>query len=120
MPEEPQAITQLNSLLGAATIAHEAIFEMRRELVARGQGSPEQAQLLAESARIVTVDIPRLSAAARQLSAEWRDQSLLDTGGAKETLAELESELARIEPEIDSLLERQREVAAQLRSMRER
>jgi hypothetical protein len=119
MPERPQAITQLNSLLGAVTIAHEAIFEMRRELIARDQGSPEQARLLAESARIVTVELPRLSAVARRLSVRWQEQSLRDTAGAKETLAELESELARIEPDVDSLLDRQREIAARLRSMRE-
>jgi len=34
MPERPPAITQLNSLLGAMTIAHEIIFETRRDLIA--------------------------------------------------------------------------------------
>jgi hypothetical protein len=119
MPARPPAITRLDSLLGAATIAHEAIFEMRRELIARDQGNPEQARLLAESARIVTIELPGLSAAARRLSAKWREQSLLDSKGAEQTLAELESELARIEPDIDSLLNRQQEIAAQMRSMRE-
>lgn len=119
MPERPQAIAQLDSLLAAATIAHEAIFEIRRELIARDQGDPEQARLLAESARIVTVDLPALSATARQLSAKWREQRLLDNEGAESTLAELETDLARIEPKIDLLLNRQREIAAQLRSMRE-
>ncbi len=36
------------------------------------------------------------------------------------TLAELEPELKRIEPKVDSLLDRQGEIAAQLRAMRER
>lgn len=119
MPERPQPIARLDSLLAAATIAHEAIFEMRRELITRDQGSPEQARLLAESARIVTADLPALSANARQLSARWGEQSLLDRQGAKATLAELEADLARIEPRIDVLLNRQREIAVQLRSMRE-
>jgi hypothetical protein len=119
MPERPAAIKRLDSLLGAATIAHEIIFETRRELIAEDRGSSEQARLLTESAQIVTVELPGLSATARELSARWREQSLLDSKGAEETLAELESELARIEPNVDSLINRQREIAAQLRSMRE-
>ncbi len=119
MPERPSAIKQLNSLLGAATIAHEIIFETRRELIAADRGNPEQARLVAESAQIATVELPRLSATARQLSARWREQSLLDRKGAEEVLAELESELKRIEPKIDSLLDRQREIAAHLHSMLE-
>ncbi len=119
MPERPQAIRRLDSLLAAAMIAHEAIFEMRRELIARDKGNPEQARLLAESARIVTVDLPALSADVRQLSAKWKEQALLDSEGAKGAIAELEADLARIEPRIDLLLNRQREIAAQLRSMRE-
>jgi hypothetical protein len=113
------AIVQLNALLGAVTIAHEAIFEMRRDLIARDRGNPEQARLLAESARIVTVELPDLSAVARQLATKWQEQSLLDTEVAEETLAELESELARIEPDFESLLNRQQEIAARLSLMRE-
>jgi hypothetical protein len=119
MPDRPPAIKRLDSLLSAAMIAHEAIFEMRRELISDDRGNPEQAQLLAESAQIVTVELSGLSAAARQLSVRWREQSLLDSKRAEETLAELESELAHIEPDVDSMLDRQREIAAQLRSMRE-
>ncbi|MGB7588529.1 MAG: hypothetical protein WBM00_07460 [Solirubrobacterales bacterium] len=59
-----------------------------------------------------------LSATAPQLSARCLEQRLLDSKGAEETLAELESELAGIESNVDSLLNRQREIAAQLRSMR--
>lgn len=51
MPERPSAIKQLNSLLGAVTIAHEIIFETRRELIAADRGNPEQARLVAESGR---------------------------------------------------------------------
>ena len=66
---------------------------------------------------IVTVELPRLSATARQLSARWREKSLLDSTGAAVVLAELESELKHLEPKIDSLLDRQREIAGLLRSM---
>lgn len=119
MAEDPAAIKQLNLLLSSATIAHETIFEIRRELIERDRGSPEQARLLEESARIVTIELPGLSASARQLSAKWREQSLLDAKRAEKTLAELESELARIEIDAESLLDRQIEIAARLNSMRE-
>ena len=38
MPERPTAIKRLDALFGAAMIAHEAIFEMRRELIASDRG----------------------------------------------------------------------------------
>lgn len=117
MPERTPAIKQLDSLLGAVTIAHEIIFETRRELIAADRGSPEQARLVAESAQIATVELFRLSAISRQLSVRWQEQSPLDSKGAEGTLAELESELMHLEPKIDSLLDRQREIAALLRSM---
>ena len=117
MPEDPTAIKELDLLLQTATIAHESIFEIRRELIASDQGNPEHAQLLEESARIATVELPGLSATARQLSAKWRDQVLLDAEGAAETLAELKSELARIKVDAESLLDRQLEIAARMDSM---
>jgi phage-related minor tail protein len=106
-------------MLSTAMIAHEAIFEMRRELIAGDRASPEQARLLEESARIVTVELPGLSATARRLSAKWEEQSLLHPDGAGKTLEELEAEVARSELAVRPLLDRQREIAAQLRSMLE-
>lgn len=117
MATRPDSVKRLDSLLAVATIAHEAIFEMRRDLIGRDQGGPKQAQLLAESARIVTVDLPALSVTARQLSTKWEEQSVLDREAGKTTLAEFESELARIRPEIEALLRRQRAIAAQMLSM---
>lgn len=119
MPEQSPAITRLNSLLAEAAIAHEAIFEMRRELIARDRGTAEQARLLAESVRIVTVDLPALTATARRLARSWQEQNVLDRQAAETTLVELEAELARIKPELFPLLGRQRQIAASLRSMRE-
>lgn len=114
---DPTAIKELDLLLQTATITHESVFEIRRELIASDQGNPEQAQLLEESARITTIELPGLSAAARQLSAKWRDQVLLDAEGAAKTLAELKSELARIKVDAESLLNRQQEIAARMDSM---
>ena len=119
MPERPPAIKRLDSLLGAARIAHETIFEMRRRLIAAERADPEQDRLLEESARIVTVELSSLSANARRLSAKWSEQSVLDPEGAAKTLVELEAELNRVEPHFLSLHERQRQIAGQLRSMME-
>ncbi len=119
MPERPPAIKRLDSLLSAAMIAHEAIFEMHRKLIAADRANPEQGRLLEESARMVTVELSGLSANARQLSAQWSEQSVLDPEGAARTLAELEGELNRIELPVLTLHERQREIATQLRSMLE-
>lgn len=110
---------RLDALFGAAMIAHEAIFEMRRELIANDRSNPEQAGLLEESAQIVTGKLPGLTARVRQLSGKWTEQSLLDPEGAEQTLGEVEAELEHIEPEVQSLLSRQREIAARLRSMLE-
>jgi hypothetical protein len=117
VPEDPTAIRELDLLLQTATITHESVFEIRRELIASDEGNPEQAQLLEESARIATIELPSLSAAARQLSAKWRDQTLLDAEGAAKTLVELESELARIEADAESLLDRQSAIATRMDSM---
>lgn len=117
MPERPPAIKRLDSLLSAAMIAQEAIFEIRRELITKDRGTAEQAGLLEESARIVTAELPGLSAKARELSARWDEKSVPDPEGAEKALKALEAELRRIEPRIASLLDRQREIATRLRSM---
>ena len=117
MPEDPTAIKELDLLLQTATFTHESIFEIRRELIASDEANPEQAQLLEESARIATIELPGLSATARQLSAKWRDQVLLDAEGAAKTLTDLKSELARIKVDAESLLDRQSAIAARMDSM---
>jgi hypothetical protein len=119
VPERPAAIKRLDALFSAAMIAHEAIFEMRRELIASDRGDAEQARLLEESAQIVTGKLPSLTVRVRQLSDRWAEQSLLHPEGAEETLAEVKAELERVEPRIQPLLSRQREIAARLRSMLE-
>lgn len=115
----PAPIAELDALLSASMIAHEAIFEMRRELIAGGRLSPEQSLLLEESARIVTVELPRLTAANHELVSKWIEQSLLDPGAAEITLAAFTAEFERIKPEIDALLDRQRQIATRFRELLE-
>lgn len=100
-------------------IAHEAIFEMRRELIASERGSAEQARLLGESAQIVIEKLPSLTASARKLFGKWNEQSLLDPDAAEATLGEIATELERIGPKVEALLGRQRQIAARLRGMLE-
>jgi hypothetical protein len=119
MPKRADPIKRLDALFSAAMIAHEAIFEMRRELIARDLSDAGQARLLEESAQIVTSKLPELTARARQLSGEWSEQNLLHPEGAEKTIAEIETELKRVEPEIRLLLNRQREIAGRIRSMLE-
>jgi hypothetical protein len=107
MPERPPAIKRLDSLLSAAMIAHEAIFEMRRKLIAADRANPEQARLLEESARLVTVELSGLSAQCPPAINSAR------------TLPELEAELNRVEPRFRSLHKRQRQIARQMRAMLE-
>ena len=83
MPDRPAAIKRLDGLFSTAMIAHEAIFEMRRELIASDRGNSEQARLLEESAQIVTGGLPGLLAAVRQLADEWSEQSLLHPEGQR-------------------------------------
>ncbi len=73
MPQPDDPIKRLDALFSAAMIAHEAIFEMHRELIARDLGNAEQARLLEESAQIVTSKLPGLTATARRLSGEWSE-----------------------------------------------
>lgn len=67
-------------------IAHEAIFEMRRELIADKRGDPEQTRLLEEAAQIVTVELPGLTALFHQISGKWAEQSLLPPRGLRRRL----------------------------------
>lgn len=117
--EPPEPVTRLDALLEIARIAHEAIFDLHRKLTSIGRATPESRALLAESAQLAVRQIPKLTSNARALTARWRDESVLNLAAAERTLGELTAELERIEPDLESALNRQRQVAAGLRSMLE-
>jgi hypothetical protein len=117
MPERAPAITRLDSLLGAATIAHEAIFELHRRLLARERGGNESVELVAESAQIATVRLPALGVPLRRLATRWDEESVLDPHAAASTAQEIAARLAAVESEMRSLLARQSEIAARLRAL---
>jgi len=97
-------------------IAHEAIFDISRELRAQGSMSAETEGLLKESAQIVTRVLPDLSSTARRLAGRWSELDLLEPSPStvEATLGEIEIEMERIGPEIEHLLIRQRQIAGRL------
>jgi len=117
--ERPPALARLDSFLAASVIAHEATFDLHRELAELGRVGADADELLVESARLTLRELPRTVGEARRLAATWRDQSMLDPAVAATTLEVLVGELDRIEPAMRDLLKRQREIAERLRSMLE-
>jgi N-methylhydantoinase B/oxoprolinase/acetone carboxylase alpha subunit len=115
---DPPALSQLNGLLAAARIAHEAIYDLQTELLAGGRASHRVDELVAESARITLVEMSELTTKARRLARVWRDQVVLNPATAGSTLAQLEAECDRIEPDLRGWLGRQSEIADELQSLR--
>jgi hypothetical protein len=75
--------------------------------------------LLAEAAGIATVELPQMTARARDLAARWFDEQVLDPEAALDTLRALQDEVSSIEPRIMQLRARQNEIAAELRRLLE-
>jgi hypothetical protein len=115
--DRPEQLRRLDTLQGAADLAHQAIFDMHRELLGRDRAQAESTRLLAESARIATARLPQLTAQARRLGAKWDEEWVLDPPAVAGTARKIVAELAVVEPEISSLLARQREIAARLREL---
>jgi len=116
--ERPPPIARLATLLGATGLVHELIFERHRKLIAYRPNGPSS-ELLAESARIATAGLPGVLAEALELQRRWSEQSVLDPSAAEATLKELVAVLERSEPEAKALLERQRQIAEELRLLLE-
>lgn len=117
MDERPPAIESLNSFLSTSAITHEVIFDLHRQLASAGRNTQRSAELLNESARLTLRELPSLTARARDLAAQWEEQTLLDSDAAAGTRLQLASELDQIKPKLDSILDRQRAIAASLRSL---
>ena len=63
--EAPEALRQLDILLEAMFIAHEAIYDLHRALVSTDRATPTSRTLLAESAQTALQKTPEASAPAR-------------------------------------------------------
>ena len=119
MPERPEEVARLEALLGAILVAHEAVYDLHRRLVAAGITGRSQ-ELLEESAQVALELVPQLAEDARRLFARWSEESVLDPERAESTAGLLAAEVHRIEPELRALLARQTEIARELRSELER
>jgi hypothetical protein len=117
MSERPEELERLDTILGAVGIAHQTIYGMHRELIENEPGQTESPRLVAQSAEITIDRLPRLIAPITRLGARWHEQSLLAPGASEHTALEIAAQMATLEPEIASLLARQREIAARLRDL---
>lgn len=114
MSGRPEQLERLDTIFSAAGLAHETIFELRRALLGRGLEAEEATDLLAESARIATSELPLLLGPLRSLSSRWEEEALLAPDLAGATAAEIATGLAAIESQVIRLLDRQSAIAARL------
>jgi hypothetical protein len=117
MSERPQELERIDQIMRAAAFAHELVFDRHRKLLDREPDREDTTPLLAESARIATVELPRLIAPLRSLSARWIEQSLLDPEAAASTVKEIAEGLTKVEPEVRSMTERLGEILSGLRGL---
>jgi hypothetical protein len=115
MTERPEQLDRLDIMLAGVDIAHTVIFDMHRELLESESAQSEAASLLAESAALATVRVPRLTEALRDLAARWDEQTLLDPEAADRTAEQIAAEFATVEPALGPLVARQGQIAARLR-----
>jgi hypothetical protein len=120
MTERPDPFAALDRYFAAATIAHEYVADLQRELAALGTDSGHTRALLAESAAVVTERMPALTRELRQLGDEWETQNLLDPPRAKRTLLLAETRLIEAEPELSALRARRDAIVVEMRGLLER
>lgn len=118
MPERPSEIATLDLLAEAIRLAHEAVYDVHRQL-AGGEAAGRSQALVNESARIVLELVPQLAGDAWRLVARWSEEAVLDPERAEGTAGLLAAEVERIEPELRALLARQVEIARELRRQHE-
>jgi hypothetical protein len=117
MSERPEQLERLDDVVAGVRIAHETIFDMHSELLERDPGQDASTGLVAESAQIASLHVPRLTSVLRSLATRWHEQALLDPEAADRTAGEAAAEFGRIEPELTSLVTRRREINAELRDL---
>jgi hypothetical protein len=120
MTESPSPLAALDRYFAAATIAHEYLGDLHRELAELAMDSAHTRALLGESATVVTDRMPALTRELRQLGEEWETQNLLDPARAKRTLQLAETRLIEAEPELSALRARQDEIVAEMWGLLER
>ena len=111
----PGSLGQLDRFFAAATIAHEYISDLHRELVALHEDTERTHELLGESAAVVLERMPELTRELRRLGRDWAEQALLEPPQAERALALIEAGLAAVAPELTAIRLRQDDIVAELR-----
>jgi hypothetical protein len=117
MSRRPKALDRVDDLRATATIIHETIFELHQSILVRDPTETRSLELLAESARIVTVELPDRTALVRRMGSRWTEQNVLDPPAAALKAQAIDAQMEEAEPTVLALLARQREIAASLRAM---
>jgi hypothetical protein len=117
MAADPEPIRRVDRYLATARIAHETSWELHTRLVGLGRDDAQRRQLVRESARIATVEVPALLREARRLCAAWTEQQVLDQTASDTTLLALEGELDRHAVPLGELIDKQRAIARELRDL---
>jgi hypothetical protein len=110
--------TRIDSLLAAATLAHEVVFDLSRDLSAEAAGGGDAARaLLSESARIATIEMPGLARRIRMLNAQLDLERLAEDPAADRTARGITAEEARVVPRMEAQLTRLREIVDAFRRL---
>lgn len=109
--------SRIDSLLAAATLAHEVVFDLSREIAGAAGGDDAAGTLVRESARIATTEIPALARRIRGRSAQLDIERLAESSAATRTARELAAEEARIVPHMEAYLARLREIVDAMQSL---
>ncbi len=114
MAERTGPVEQLDRYFAAATIAHEYIFDLHRELTELHADSADTRELLGEAAVIVLARMPELARELLHLERRRAEQELLDPHQAMHTMEAFRCLFAEVEPGLAMLRARQDEIVAEL------
>lgn len=114
MTDRPAPLQLVDDYLAGARLAHEYVYVLSRELMERGADGDRTRRLVRESAAVAAELMPELAQRLRRLEREWNEQALLDPPAADRTAKRLESNVAKIAPELAALSNRQKQIVAEL------
>lgn len=113
MSDRPDPLRLLDELIAGATFRHEHIADLH--YLAPDEQST---QLMRESADIAIRQMPALARDVWASEWTWQEQELLDPERAAEALRRIAAEMAKIEPDLRAMVERQRQIVRELRERR--
>lgn len=113
LPADP--LNRIESMIEIIGIAHAAIFTQHRRVIDLGRDDERSRALLDESVRIVFDEAPSATRKARSLAERWGGQQLLDPDAVQGTETVLAAEIEKAEDRLAALLERQEQIADELR-----